>query len=594
MRTQILAIFSFLSVFNTYAQIVQIYEINGPNDKILINEHGIVDINSNLELVINKANLTQKVGARFESNTELILELEKFNKLLLHQKDILSILNKELSELTHSERIQKLGQFTGLMRDLYDIVKDDKETREKFNKYLQEFNNLPEMEKKKYNSYYIQYGFEQLALELKNKINEIQSRIEQKKIKIHLTAYLNSKYENFKKVHIENFDDYKNGEFYEVDRWVTSFSEADIEAFNRTNKLAKDLNNVIDKSFENVGVLIEDNVKSYNCLNELLSDFKKLIEKKNKIFTSNAEVAELFLLEMQIEVNKILDVISKIKTFNGEKENVLEYFNTTHDQFINVAKLFELKVNKLVSDLPTEFKNSNQEILNLMTKISTCKTLLLEDSEKVEKIISITSDILEPFKNTAIIGNEIGNEVYKFSINELPDIGYIDFKYTGKRNNKDNLIIRVSIESDGDVISQKNAVVIEKHSFTLQQINIYSVSNVSVILANPYNRSDKVALENNFQFAPSGSLLFKFGSRKCKAWNFLEPGLGFNVSTPDFDLDGAPEVGLGGVFTLLQDVVSVGLSYNTKTDDPFWFFGLSVPFSTLGLPINTIKNVELK
>jgi hypothetical protein len=594
MRTIFSLIILLLINLNIYAQIVDIYEINGPDNKIWLNENGIADINGSLELVINKKNLTQKIGARFESNTELITELEKFDEILLHQKNILSSLNQNLSQLALSERIQKLGQFSNLMSELYNNVKDDDEIREKFNNYIKEFNDLPEIEKEKYHNYYIEYGFDQLTSELKNNIDEIQSRIEQKKIRIQLTAYLSSNNENFKKVHIENFDDYKNGEFYEVDRWVTSFSEEDIEAFNRTNELANDLNNVIDKSFENIGSLIEDNIESYKYLNELLTDIKKTIKKKDKIFTSNLEVVELFLLEIQNELNTILEVVSKLEKYNGESENVLEHFNTTHDEFINAAKLFPLKVDKLLSDLPTVIKDSNQEILALATKINTCKTQLSEDLKKVQKVISITSNILKPFRNTAIKGDEIGNEVYKYSISELPDIGYIDLKYTGKRNNKDNLVIRVTIRSEDDLDTQKNGVVVEKHSLLLQQLKIYSVSNVSVILANPYNKSEKVALENNFQFAPSGSLLFKFGSRKCKTWNFLEPGIGFNVSTPDFDLDGVPEVGLGGVFTILQDVVSVGLSYNTKTDDPFWFFGLSLPFSTLGLPINTIKKDELK
>ena len=96
-------------------------------------------------------------------------------------------------------------------------------------------------------------------------------------------------------------------------------------------------------------------------------------------------------------------------------------------------------------------------------------------------------------------------------------------------------------------------------------------------------------LENKFQFTPSGSLLFKFGSRKSRTWNYLEPGIGFNISTPDFDLDGTPEIGLGGVLTVLKDVLSIGVSYNTKTDNPYWFFGLSLPFSIPGVPINSVQ-----
>ncbi|MFX7804608.1 hypothetical protein ABTK17_20430, partial [Acinetobacter baumannii] len=59
---------------------------------------------------------------------------------------------------------------------------------------------------------------------------------------------------------------------------------------------------------------------------------------------------------------------------------------------------------------------------------------------------------------------------------------------------------------------------------------------------------------------------------------------GFHISTPDFDLDGYPDVSYGGVLTLFRNVLSTGIAYNTRTSSPFWFFGLALPFTTLGLP----------
>ena len=109
-------------------------------------------------------------------------------------------------------------------------------------------------------------------------------------------------------------------------------------------------------------------------------------------------------------------------------------------------------------------------------------------------------------------------------------------------------------------------------------------------MAQPYfYSSDVVKLDNPFQFAPAGNLLFKKGSRENKTWHFINPGFGFSMSTPDFDLDGVPEVGVGAVVTALNDVISLGISYNTKTDNPYWFFGLSLPFDMMGLPVNTIQ-----
>ena len=573
----------------TFCQIINISEIEGDAGRIPLGKFAIVDINSDLELKINRVSLDTILSRKTNGNIELLDELQRFNLLLVNQKEILELLNKDISGLSDDGKIEALGNFSKEMQTFYGTMFKNPELRKKFNDYGLQFRELPKSEWIKYNNYYIAYGIVQLNQEIANNLKTAEKTIDQKKIRIQISAYLNTKAERNRKVHVENFDDYNLGEFYEVPTWVTSFSKEDVEAFAHTRNLATNLNKLVNSNFAKIKDLVRNNTKSFSCIESSFDSLNAIYADRENIFRKNTDVASKILNEIQDEYSKLLKQIRQIKEFDGKNGNALEFFNSVQHEFISQASTFPDKIDSLASKLPLEITGSNQSIVKFISEISTCKTLLKADIDNANRILEITERFLRPSQIVANTGLDLSKDVFSYGIQDLPQFGYINLKNTGKRANLDQLEIQLTIRTPEDSIRRKPGVIIEKHILTLQQISVYSVSNVSVILADPYNFSDLVKLENKFQFAPSGSLLFKFGSRKSKAWNFIEPSIGFNISTPDFDLDGVPDIGIGGVFTLFQDVLSVGLSYDTKTDNPFWFFGLSLPFSTLGLPINTIQ-----
>ncbi len=124
---------------------------------------------------------------------------------------------------------------------------------------------------------------------------------------------------------------------------------------------------------------------------------------------------------------------------------------------------------------------------------------------------------MAPFKNTAKVADEIGGKALEFSLDNFPEIGYIDLKTTGKRMNGDELEIKIKLKTEEDKAKNLPGETLEMRTFTLQQIKVYSITKVTLILAIPPASSNVELLEkNNVQFSPSGSLLFKFGSRKSK------------------------------------------------------------------------------
>ena len=112
-----------------------------------------------------------------------------------------------------------------------------------------------------------------------------------------------------------------------------------------------------------------------------------------------------------------------------------------------------------------------------------------------------------------------------------------------------------------------------------------------MIMADPYNADSLAEVEalqeRRFLYAPSAGLLFKLGLRSSRFYNeFLSPGLGVSISTPDFDTNGEPEFGTGLVLTAFKNLLSIGINYNVTLDVPYWSFGVNLPISLPGVPIN--------
>ena len=97
-----------------------------------------------------------------------------------------------------------------------------------------------------------------------------------------------------------------------------------------------------------------------------------------------------------------------------------------------------------------------------------------------------------------------------------------------------------------------------------------------------------------FQFAPSYSVLFKFGSRTSKAINEIwQPSIGVNFGALDFNTDAVPEFSTALEFTFLKDYFSFGYGYNFGADADYFMVGFRIPVGTLPLPMfNNIESTE--
>lgn len=556
--------------------------------KIQFSKKPIVDINSKIVIELNPDKITSRLADDKKSDPKMVAKINALIEILKNQKELLALLS-DFNIPSYKPDNTKVNEYKDYMNDFFIKVKKNNEIRALANNLYDEYsakvkNNIIDR------FFYpdeVSYVIKNLSSITESLVDSIKNTKGVNNVKIQLAAFINTKKEYSKKVHIENFDNYNEGDYYEIPRFVTSFSKTDISAFDKVSKFSNEINNLIEK-------------KVFDIKNIFQFDTSEV--HKNFIrFTQ-----ELDLLNQKIQDPSVSDYFSKARykieaVYNAMKDfkelhnnsngtNLLEQFNAISINFIKLAQSLPIEINKIKVANLEDLLKKDADVNKLNSKLDTCLLVIKNYSDLVSKI----SLEYQPYQATVNSIQALTGNLYTLSLNQLPTKGYIDLKTSGIRENGDELVIKlISIRKDDrgtDIPQTLDAVALE-----LQQLDFYSESNISIILANPMNVSADVKLEKNkFQFAPSASLLLKYGVRN-RFLNKLNPGFGLVMATPDFNLDGTPEVSYGGILTLFNNILSVGKAYNTKTNSPFWFFGVSIPLFNIGLPfggnVQTQKNL---
>lgn len=537
----------------------------------------IVDINSKLVIELNPDKITSRLADDKKSDPKMVAKTNALIEILKNQKELLELLS-EFNRSNYKRDSTKEKKYKVYMNEFYEKANKNNEIRASIINLINEYdakvdnNSLDRVFYPNTESYLIK-NLSSITESLVDSIKNIKGV---NKVQIQLAAFINTKKEYSKKVHIENFDNYSIGDYFEIPRYVTTFSKDDINAFNKISKFSIEINKLIEKKvFDLKNIFQNDTSEAYKNLNNFNQDFESLNQK-----IIETTVKEYFS-KAKNQINEVYIAMRDFKELqnNTNGTNILEEFNTVSKNFNKLAKSLPNYINDIKVANLKDLLEKDPVANNLNSKLDKCIT----DIKNFSDLVSYISSEYQPYQSTVNSVQQLTGNLFSLSLNQLPTKGYIDLKTTGVRENGDELVIKlISIRKDElgkDIAQTIDAVTLELH-----QTDFYSESNISIILASPIGVSDDVKLQKNkFQFAPSASLLLKYGY-KHRFWNKVSPGLGLVIATPDFNLDGTPEVSYGGILTLFNNVLSVGKAYNTKTNSPFWFFGVSIPLFNIGLP----------
>jgi hypothetical protein len=550
----------------------------------------VADINSKLEIHLNKTAINARIAAENNSKPVITDQLTAVNELIKKQTALLKLLDPQIAITNAGNIVEQRKTYGKLMNDFANDVKKVPGLEVRVNKLYENYYANLNVNRVKY-SYVQNYVISNLPEIVKNITDELQQANSSANIKLQIVATIAGAGQTPRKVHVTNFDNYANGVYYEVPRWVTTFSQSDIDAFEQTGQLAGSLNQQINQNFSGIKKLLSDQLGSIDCFSTLLKELQQLDQDKNAIFLQSLDAASQYIDNNTQSVTTLINAIQALQALNGNDASgadALSAFNNISTQFINLAEKFPTSVDDLAAGLPVVIKN-NPKIASFIFDLNKCLQQLKNDVELVKSLVQVVTAVISPAQGTSdAIGKTTGNQL-SFTADQLPGLGIIDLKSTGKRDDGDILTIQLISLTQDDINNSRPGTVLNDYPIALEQIKFYSQSNISLIGAIPMGKSSSVKLAHAVQFAPSGSLILKFGSRTNPTWNAISPGIGFNLATPDFDLDGTPDISYGGVMTLFRNVLSVGISYNTRTSSPFWFFGLSLPFANLGLPFGQVK-----
>jgi hypothetical protein len=553
---------------------------NGKTHTVDMSGPKIVDINSSLEIDVNKQEVLKAIELQYpqlKPQLELESKIDALQKALENQESIIKILQSSMPSLDQQQTFFfQIDQFLTL-------VGQNSELRAQVNSLYAE-----------YDAVYGITGNQDLPAEayiiqnLNKDLTALVEDLNNTEAQIYSVSLLAFKMDpsGGDRVHVKNFDTYTERDYVTIDRWVTTLSEEQKKKLEDLKTKADALNKSNATLFDELKQLFKANFPNLDCIGEVKDDLNAMLE--------DPQLAGAFTTDLK-------NISSKIYKDLGSLQVLIDLFNKNVDSwdidtaFQAVEALKNLKQEFVnISITLSSFKNTAASIASLQARADAlvasfagCYGALKNDYENLIKALSLIAKRQSNF----IENKEIGKEVLKFTVATLPQKGFINLKGTGKRSNGDQLLIEVVLRlpSSEDGMPEQ-VITLEEQILTMQLIGIRSEVAVGMLLMNPDESSLDFEPERKFYFAPGASLLFKFGSRKSTTYNnFIDFGVGINFASPDLDTDGTPEFGVGLIATALRDIVSIGYGYNVSIDAPYWYFGVNLPFNFPGIPVNNVK-----
>ena len=565
---------------NIYSQVLSVKETYKGDSRTIINDDAqIIEINSTLEIQVSKGKLNNAIKKNIPDIIETVKlesKLISLKQALQNKSAVISILEQQMPTVEKQKPFFKIvdGFLTAVQVDPYLSSRYEELANEYFtSQFFTEGNPL--------DSY--------ILSNLNNDVLSIEAElktIELYKYNISVMAFKKGQ-SGGDRVHIQNYDTYSNRNYFNVERWVTNLSVEDQQQLGALAEIARENNKREFELFETLKKKLLNELSSISCV----------ISLKNNIigFIRNIELNDFIPPKVKTEIFAVKAAISQFQSLYQLLKRDIRQWNITvllniEDQMLTVIESIK-SIDKTIVDLKTLINQtaSAPTFMPLMDELNNFYAKIQIDIASLENGIAL----LFGLQTNYIANKSIGDEAMSFSLDKLPEKGFINLKDTGKRQNCNELLIEMVLRMASTMENAPEQIfTLEQRTFIMQLISARSEIAVGLIFASLFNKAD-LNLQSNWDFfyAPSASLLLKFGSSKSYFYNeFLDFGVGLNIASPDFDTDGIQELGVGLITTAFNDILSVGINYNVTIDNFYWFFGINLPFNIPGLPVNTITN----
>lgn len=534
----------------------------------------LVDINSTLQIEINKSEIKKRIGDQADLSlpAKTVETMAFLNTVLQKQNRILNQFKRNIRSYDPSDPVE-IKKFNDSMKVIgefaVDLFVNDQKT-------LQYYNRKP-----------VEIGLiEGIFYAVGKRLDDLQAELTEsgsgKNTSLQLGVWIHTK-AGITPIHLKGYDELPEQGYYSVDRWQIMPTKEQLEqlqqlqSFARANKetglevINVFLQKTADQFRENLSKLSKDNFTEIQAAFTSLKTELPSSALQGKIEMLGKNYANL-VSELQPKINQYQSWLNMqpppVVMLSAQLKQDSRFFKDGID-------ILSGNLKSIVSEIEAlpELIRPKADALKLLVqnKISAMlKTFIPPE----------IAGLLEGYKFD-VASLVYSDKVLKLSLNNAPVTTALDLGTTGKRGEGDKLLVKLTVVNETG-----KPVIEEARDITMFSLAIHLQGTVGVIFAHP---TTTTSITKQFQMAPYYNLLFKsvwpwtekYHRRSVMNNSFWDFSWGLHVSTPDFNKDDVPELGVGIVVSGIKDILQIGFAHNIFENKPYWFFGIRLPVPSM-------------
>jgi hypothetical protein len=572
--------FAFLAVQSLFAQsVLRITEMD-EDKRYLQKEKGLikkeylnsslVDINSTLKIEIDTTELFKFIHkADFKMPDKTSILIGYLTDILQQQGRVLAQFKQALESYNPGDAVQ---------------VKKFNDSLQSLGRFAQTLFLKDPLTKKYYNKLPASAGLaDGIFIAAGKRLEDLRAELNtDKNTSIRLGAWLHTKTGNTP-IHLPGYDQLPEQGYYSVERWQILPTDEQLAQLQQLQASARDNR---DQGLDIIGAVLQ------KTIDHLSDNISALI--KNNLDSIQAGFASIKSdIQSPLIQNNIANLVKDYTNLTKELQPKAEQYESwlamkplpvemLSAQLVQDAGFFKTGITTLVSDLKTIENNIDSLSLSLRAKALALKSLIRDN------ISTIANNLVPPEMKALVEGYKFdvasldySDKVLKLSVNNIPLEANLDLGTTGRRSEGDRILFKLDIVNDTG-----KSKTIDTRDISMYQLAVHTQGTVGVIFAHPLATT---AITKQFQMAPYYNLLFKsvwpwteaYHRKSVMNNSFWDFSWGLHVSTPDFNKDDVPELGIGIVISGIKDILQLGFAHNVFENKPYWFFGIRLPVPSM-------------
>ena len=539
-----------------------IREVDDGGDTIVLQSgYKVVDPNSTLLLQLNTEALSQTLAGSALS-PDVTDRLKLLKDMLTHEQQAVQDVTEAIAIYNKDPKSPDWGALFRKQKEFVTIIREN---------YLALYNSLLPATRSHLDEYTTLFRTASAAIAQLE--DQILQQAKSTGVAVQLGAWVGTTANPAQTpVHIPDFDDFSPQTAYSVERWQVTLTDEQKQELNDISTLAQKANQ------QGLGTALLQTFKSSGYLQALdsLPSVKAAIQLQSQLQTL-LKSTDSTVLSLKAPIQESYQTLADFGQFIT---NAVESSKKISDTTSPDALL--LQVNNEIGQLKTQLGQLKSVLTtNAQKIISTIKAGAIADAARAKQIAGTFQTLTDglqaeidsvqqnatDFFGNLIAGRNVTEQSYDFtsqvrklSIDALPAMAKIDLLTAGKRSEGDVVTIKLGTSTPAGTVTQRNFV-----QYRLYFCGLYARTATGFLAVNQapiFKRVDNSAL---FRYSPSYSILLKGfwkspeSSRTNLAYHtFWTPGIGINFTTLNFNPNGSIELGIGGVFTLMQDYLQIG------------------------------------